>query len=195
MAWDARYAAGPLFHGPGVVPPFPLRTGAWALDLGCGAGPSLASLRRASPGARVLGLDASRAALRWASPPVAQADAASLPLRDACCDAVRVHFLLQHLRPEQRVACAREAERVLAPRGWLEVREFAVGDLRMRARDDVRGGLGVHHFDADELRALFPGCDGEARVEERRVRFAAAPRRVAVLHAVRKGHVDKEGSS
>ncbi|MCA1813286.1 MAG: class I SAM-dependent methyltransferase [Halobacteriales archaeon] len=194
MTWDARYAAGPLYHGPAPPPPFPLPPGALALDLGCGAGKSLAALRAAFPAARVLGLDASRPGLLRAVGPVVQADAGALPVRDAACGAVRIHHLLGHLDAATRAACAREVERVLQPGAWLEVREFAVGDLRMRARDDVRGGVRLHHFEVQEVRALFPRCSGLACVEERRVRFSDAPRRVATLR-VRKEHVDKVGSS
>jgi SAM-dependent methyltransferase len=187
-AWDAAYGTGPLYHGPAPPPHFSLPAGSLALDIGCGAGKSLAALRQAGPGSRVVGLDASRPGLRRARAlaPVLQARAEALPLRGACADAVRVHHLLGHLAPGERLRAAGEVERVLRPGGFLDVRELAAGDLRHRGpRDDVRGGLPMHFFDAAELAALFPRCRGDARVEARAVRFDERGRRVAVLRARR----------
>lgn len=191
--WDALYARGPPYHGP-APPPFfaaELAPGARVLDLGCGAGKSLRALREAGPGWALLGLDASRAALQASPFPAAQGDAARLPLRSGVLDAVRVHHLLGHLGEAERARAAREAERALRPGGWLEVREFAAGDLRdgtgtpAGPRAFERGGVVTRYFSLGELAALFPRCRGDEVVVERRVRFAARPRRVVELHARR----------
>ncbi|HEV8360748.1 MAG TPA: class I SAM-dependent methyltransferase [Candidatus Thermoplasmatota archaeon] len=194
-AWDALYAAGAPYHGR-APPPFfgPLLVGdAVVLDIGCGAGKSLAALRQAGPRWRLLGVDAASPAVRLAArhAPAAQADARALPLRDACVDAVRIDHLLGHLDDRSRGAAAREVERVLRPGGWLEVREAMTGDLRdgagrsRGARAWERGGIVTRYVREGELAALFRTCPGEESVDERAVRFASRPRRALVLRARR----------
>lgn len=191
-AWDALFEGAEPYHGP-APPPFfsALPAGATVLDLGCGAGKSLRPLL--GRGWRVLALDASPPALRRAAAlaPVARADAAALPLGPGSVDAVRVHFLLGHLLPEERALAAGEVARVLRPGGALEVREFAAGDLRDGLGRPAgpgtwaRGGIATHYFGPGGLAALFPAVQGEERVGERAVRFAARPRRVVELRATR----------
>jgi SAM-dependent methyltransferase len=194
-AWDARYAAQAPYHGPAPAPSFSssLPGDARVLDLGCGAGKSLAALRAAGPAWHLVGLDASRPGLRRAPREVlVQGDASRLPLRPACVDAVRIDFLLGHLDPASRGAAAVEVERVLRPGGWLEVHEFARGDLRdgagtpgREAHTWTRDGVPTHYFEPGELAALFPRCPGAAEVRERAVRFSPRPRRIVALRARR----------
>jgi SAM-dependent methyltransferase len=192
-AWDALYSRGAPYHGPAPAPFFAsqLPANARVLDLGCGAGKSLAALRAAGPWS-LLGVDASRPALRLARgrahAALAQADAAALPLRDASVDAVRVDMLLGHLRDP--LPAAREVERVLRPGGWLECHEFARGDLRdgVGAAEGTgarRGGVWARTFAPGELAVLFPGCDAVEEELVRPVKFAARPRRVLRLRARR----------
>lgn len=90
------------------------------LDMACGAGFGLQMLRQA--GARVVGLDLDAAALAEArgvagGAPVARADAARLPLPDACLDAVVSFETIEHV-PDAAAVVA-ELRRVLRPGGWL----------------------------------------------------------------------------
>lgn len=203
-AWDALYRRGEPYHGAAPLPFFApsLPAGALVLDLGCGAGKSLRALAEAGRW-RVLGLDASAAALRLARAraPVARADAAALPLRDASVDAAVAHHLLGHLDAPARAACAAELARVLKPGAPLDVREFAEGDLRegrgerVAERTWARGGVATRYFARGELGALLGGFEGGERVEERRVRFAQQPRRVVHLALVRARDRAKESPS
>lgn len=194
-AWDALFARGAPYHGPAPAPFFAsfLPAGARVLDLGCGAGKSLAALRAAGDW-ELLGLDASRPALARARrfSEVVLATATTLPLRAGGLDAVRIHHLLGHLAESDLDAVAREVARCVKPGGWLEVHAFARGDLRdgvgrpVGARAFERGGIVTRYFEEGELRARFSAFEGEERVHERAVRFASRPRRILTLHARRR---------
>ncbi|HXW82487.1 MAG TPA: methyltransferase domain-containing protein [Acidimicrobiales bacterium] len=95
------------------------------LDLGCGVGSDLARL--ASAGLSPLGIDSSERMLnetrarhghRW---PLARADAAALPLRDATVAGCRIERLLQHVPDPWRVLD--DVARVMRHGGWLAVFE------------------------------------------------------------------------
>ena len=95
------------------------------LDLGCGVGGDLARL--AAAGLSTLGIDSSERMLnktrsrlghRW---PLARADAAALPLRDATITGCRIERVLQHLPDPWGVLD--EVARVLRHGGWLAVFE------------------------------------------------------------------------
>lgn len=208
--WEALFARGDAYHGAAPLPFFAssLQPGARVLDLGCGAGKSLRPL--AAQPWRVLGLDASSAALPRARAlaPVTRADAGALPLRGASFDAARACHLLGHLDEAALHGAAAELARVLAPGGMFEARDFAEGDLRegtgrrVGARRWERGGVATHYFAPRELGSVFAerGFVCEEHVEERAVRFAEQPRRVVVLRARRrhgarceKSYLDKVG--
>ena len=97
----------------------PLRAGERVLDAGCGTGYLAAGLRRARPGAYVVGSDLStgmlgnaREAGAW---PLVQGDAGRLPFADGAFDLVVARGVLHHL-PDVAGALA-EWRRVLAPDG------------------------------------------------------------------------------
>ncbi|WP_315781986.1 MULTISPECIES: class I SAM-dependent methyltransferase [unclassified Bradyrhizobium] len=94
--------------------------GELTLDIGCGEGRLSRQLK--SGGHRVIGLDASPsliAAARQSDPSIAviRADAASLPLADACADLAIAFMSLQDV--DAMPAAVREAARVLQPGGRL----------------------------------------------------------------------------
>jgi glycosyltransferase involved in cell wall biosynthesis/SAM-dependent methyltransferase len=91
------------------------------LDIGCGGGHLLASACRR--GWRAAGTDVSHGAcvtVRTLGCPAAQADAAALPFRDACADAVCLVNVLDHT-PDP-LNTLREAFRVLVPGGRVAIR-------------------------------------------------------------------------
>ncbi len=97
-----------------LLPP----AGRLTIDIGCGEGRLDRAL--ASMGHHVVGLDASPALVRAASETdpaqrVALADAARLPLRDACADLASAFMSLQDI--DDMTGAVREAARVLAPGG------------------------------------------------------------------------------
>ncbi|NPU11555.1 class I SAM-dependent methyltransferase [Bradyrhizobium sp. 83012] len=94
--------------------------GELTLDIGCGEGRLSRQLK--SGGHRVIGLDASPsliAAARQSDPTIAviRADAASLPLADACADLAIAFMSLQDV--DAMPAAVHEAARVLQPGGRL----------------------------------------------------------------------------
>lgn len=114
------------------------------VDLGCGSGSNLASIRRAATG--VLCLDISKAALEEArerdrSVDVAVADARSLPLCARSVGLVVCSEVLEHVPQLGPVIC--EISRVLEPGGWLVVTTPSYLNpmgLRKLRRDRVLGG-------------------------------------------------------
>lgn len=97
----------------------PLRAGERVLDAGCGTGYLAAGVRRARPDVHVVGMDLSAGMLGTARDagawPLAQADAARLPVRDRSVDVVVARGVLHHL-PDVAGAL-REWRRVLRPGG------------------------------------------------------------------------------
>ncbi|MFB6303292.1 MAG: class I SAM-dependent methyltransferase [Haloferacaceae archaeon] len=114
-----------------------------ALDLGCGNGRHAGPL--AERGARVVGADASRELLRVARERAAdrgyagafdpvRADAAALPLGDACFDAALYVATIHHLRPrDRRRASLDELARVLRPGAPALVSAWSVAHDRFDA--------------------------------------------------------------
>lgn len=104
------------------------------LDVGCGTGSlAIAAARRTGPQAKVFGLDASEQMLERATRKARRVDARvtfmqgtveALPFEDARFDLVFSTLMLHHLPRPARLACAREARRVLRPSGRFVVSDF-----------------------------------------------------------------------
>jgi SAM-dependent methyltransferase len=97
---------GPLGEAPAVI------------DIGCSSGYLLEDLRRAMPGARLIGVDLVAQGLRKAHQNVPDAellhaDVCELPLEDASMDAVLSANLLEHV-PDDQLALA-EIARIMRP--------------------------------------------------------------------------------
>ena len=104
------------------------RPGACALDICCGTGDLTAALRRAAPGALVIGSDfcgPMLAAARQKLPavPLFEGDALRLPVRDGALDLITVAFGFRNLANYQ--AGLREMRRVLKPGGVAAILEFS----------------------------------------------------------------------
>ncbi len=128
------------------------------LDVGCGAGDSLATLLAASGPARVVGVDASAARLAVARDRVrpgafVQADARALPFRDGAFDVALLFTVLSSVPADaDRARLAAETRRVVAPGGGVLVYDFE----RNPGNPATRG------LSPRELRILFPGSVHEA---------------------------------
>ncbi len=104
------------------------------LDIGCGTGTlSLAAAGRVGPGGRVCGIDASRQMIRRATMKASRAGlpaefraapAETLPFPDGTFDVVLSTLMLHHLPEDVRLACLREALRVLKKGGRLLAVDF-----------------------------------------------------------------------
>ena len=100
------------------------------LDLGCGVGRFAAELRRRS-GARIVGIDPSRAAVteaRTHDPEgrFASADALRLPFADASFDYAYTINVLHHLKRGEQERALSELRRVIKPGGVLIVHEMNI---------------------------------------------------------------------
>jgi SAM-dependent methyltransferase len=118
------------------------RSGARALDAGCGTGGTVEWMAARFPGSRPVGVDLAAEALRYVqgAAPVVQASVARLPFRSDTFDLVLSFDVLQHLpraAGDERGAL-HEAARVLRPGGFLLVRAAAVrwGDPEGSVSDD-----------------------------------------------------------
>jgi SAM-dependent methyltransferase len=98
------------------------------LELGAGSGAVTRRLRAAMPDATIIALDIDETLLRHARDAGATlmvGDAARLPLRDGCADAVLLRYALQHIAdPGPMLA---EAGRVLRPAGRVVIIEVDSG--------------------------------------------------------------------
>lgn len=103
-----------------------LSPGAWVLDLGCGAGPTLGLL--VGLGYQAIGLDVSATLLKLASGhgPTVRGEASALPFRDACFDAVTCECVLSLMADP--LAVLAEIDRTLKPDGRLLVSDLHVDD-------------------------------------------------------------------
>ena len=133
------------------------RRGLHALDLGCGAGLTLARLAGRAEIATVVGLDPSPHALAWAGKrgvPLVRGGAAALPFAERSFDLVTCFDVFQHIPAGDRLGASDEIRRVLRPGGLALVRTNARGwskvspgnDPPYRPRElaaNLRGG-GLH---------------------------------------------------
>jgi ubiquinone/menaquinone biosynthesis C-methylase UbiE len=115
------------------------------LDIGCGTGRFLDSLKQAWPRLPTIGLDmsepyirhAKRHLRRWSKMNFAVGNAESLPLPGESLDAVTSIFLFHELPPKVRRIVFRECARVLKPGGRL----ILVDSLQRGDRPDYEGLL------------------------------------------------------
>jgi ubiquinone/menaquinone biosynthesis C-methylase UbiE len=97
------------------------------IDIGCGTGRFLDSVKQVWPRLPTLGLDLSEAYIRharrhlkrWSRTNLVVANAEAIPAPDNSCDAVTSIFMLHELPPKVRRTVIGEAARVLKPGGRL----------------------------------------------------------------------------
>ncbi|WP_414166933.1 class I SAM-dependent methyltransferase [Streptoverticillium reticulum] len=136
----------PRYDLPGLVTEQLREIRGTVVDVGCGNGKFINRLRQDRPDLRLLGLDISAGILGEVPGPVAVADAARLPLRDAGTNAVLALHMLYHV--EDIPAAVAELGRVLAEGGTVVAStnsdhdKSELDDLWQRASGDVLGRLG-----------------------------------------------------
>ena len=170
-AWDRDYASRGRVWAGGVKDLPQLPACSRVLELGCGDGKTLAVMPY---GWVKVALDVSLQALLLArlagtDASFILADASRLPLANERFDAVFAFHVAGHLLAEGRAALAREAARVLRPRGRLFFRDFSSFDMRAGLGEMVepgtylrKNGIITHFFDEDEAKGLFSGLMLEA---------------------------------
>jgi ubiquinone/menaquinone biosynthesis C-methylase UbiE len=103
------------------------------LDVGCGTGTLAIMVKRAEPGAEVVGLDGDPAILARGREKVAgegvdvrldQGMSFDLPYGDGSFDRVLSSLFFHHVKPDAKLRTAREIARVLRPGGELHVADF-----------------------------------------------------------------------
>jgi ubiquinone/menaquinone biosynthesis C-methylase UbiE len=142
------------------------------MDVGCGTGRFLDSLKQVWPRLSVLGIDMSEAYVkyarqhlrRWSRLNLSVANAETLPAADASQDALTSVFLFHELPPAVRRIVFREYARVLKPRGRLIV----IDSLQHGDEPDYDGLLdifpqGYHEpyyqsYLDEDFAALAKGC-------------------------------------
>lgn len=140
-----------------------------ALDLGCGAG----SLSYADVSCRIVAVDlrAPPAVPRPTQGGFVRADAASLPMPDACCDLVIANHILEHIRNWR--GALRESGRVLKPEGVLVVSVpdgHSLSDALFRFLD--KGHEHVNRFRREEL-VLAAEHEGGLRPQRCRLLYSS----------------------
>ena len=142
------------------------------LDIGCGTGRFLNSLKQAWPRLPAFGLDmsepyvryAKRHLKRWSRINLAVGNAESLPVPDQSHDAVTSIFVFHELPPKVRRTVFRECARVLKPGGRL----ILVDSLQRGDQPDYEGLLELfpqnYHepyyrsYTKEDFRALATAC-------------------------------------
>jgi len=123
---DERFKV-PLIEQAGI------HSGQLVLDLGCGTGTLAIMVKRAHPGAEVVGLDADPHILRIAAAKAERAGvqvkfdrgmAFDLPYQDRSFDRILSSLMIHHLKTPEKHKTARELYRVLRPGGELHVVDF-----------------------------------------------------------------------
>lgn len=173
------------------------------LEIGCGTGRNLASVRRRYPQARLFGLDISdamlataRAQSRGLDITYAKADAAAFDPQQLFgvekFDRIFISYALSMIPPWQAVL--REASRMLAPGGELHVVDFGQQERLPRLfRASLRRWLAWFHV--TPRAGLREKLEEAARAEGASVQFTALKGGYAWLFAMRKPGLSERANS
>ena len=112
-----------------------IENGQRVLDLGCGTATLSILIKKAQPGADVIGIDGNRKILEVAETktrkqgvniPLFDAMVLDLPCRDNYFDRVFTSMLFHHLAMKDKILAAKEMYRILKPGGELHVADFGM---------------------------------------------------------------------
>jgi ubiquinone/menaquinone biosynthesis C-methylase UbiE len=174
-AWDDEYRSrGQLWGGsPASLPDIP--AGSRVLEIGCGSGTMARTLvHRACD---ITAIDFSEKAVEMTRRAMTSsgagdaivADARRLPFHDNAFGYVVARHVIGHMRNKGRRRVAREAARVLEPRGRLFLQVFSVDDMRNGSGRQVEdgtflrgGGIVTHYFTIPELEEIFSALKKES---------------------------------
>jgi ubiquinone/menaquinone biosynthesis C-methylase UbiE len=130
------------------------------LDVGCGTGTLLVTLKRQYPGVQqVVGLDPDAKALQRARNKLARAKisvqldhgfADELPYGERSFDRVFSSFMFHHLDEQERARTAREVLRVLKPGGSFHLLDFVVDPAKHGFFDRLIGGHALMKTNSDK---------------------------------------------
>jgi ubiquinone/menaquinone biosynthesis C-methylase UbiE len=110
-----------------------IENGQRVLDLGCGTATLSILIKKAQPGADVIGIDGNRKIIEVAEAetrkqgvniPLFDAMVFDLPCRDNYFDRVFASMLFHHLATKDKILAAKEMCRILKPGGELHVADF-----------------------------------------------------------------------
>lgn len=170
-----------------------LQPGFRVLDVGCGTGTLVVTIKRSHPAVEVTALDPDPNALARAKRKAERAGvsirfdrgfADALPYEDAAFDRVFSSMMFHHLRKTEKEATLGEIRRVLKPGGRLEFLDFATGSHTPGLLARMIHGQPQSRDNADvRLRDLMTraGFDDAKRVGDHNTLFG----RVAFYQAVR----------
>jgi ubiquinone/menaquinone biosynthesis C-methylase UbiE len=131
--WVQRWIVGDTRYKNRLIEQAAIQPGQRVLDLGCGTGTLAIMVKRAFPGADVMGLDADPQMLNVAIAKSARENVPvqfdqgmtfDLPYPDASIDRVLSSLMIHHLKTPDKERTAREVYRVLKPGGQLHVIDF-----------------------------------------------------------------------
>lgn len=112
-----------------------IEEGQRVLDIGCGNAALAMLIKKAQPGADVIGIDGDRKILEVAAArtrkqgviiPLFDAMVFDLPCRDNYFDRVFASMLFHHLTTKDKILAAKEMYRILKPGGELHVADFGM---------------------------------------------------------------------
>lgn len=195
VAWEREYRKGVLWRGAPEDRPAPRGL---TLDLGCGDGKGMVSIR--GDGAKAVGLDISLGALNLLRDrlernglrsDLVRGDVRHLPFPPGSFDSVVCDFVLGHCVAPGREEAVEEVRRVLKPGGRLFFRGFSRWDMRFGRGEEVEertfrsaSGIDHHFFDEGEVRRLLGGFRIlDLREWRRERRYGGAPVTRAVISA------------
>jgi ubiquinone/menaquinone biosynthesis C-methylase UbiE len=152
------------------------------LDIGCGTGTLAIMVKRAEPGAEVVGLDGDPAILARGREKVAdegvdvrldQGMSFDLPYDDDSFDRVLSTLFFHHIKPDAKERTAREIARVLRPGGELHVADFGKpADPLQAATFAVFRRFDGEEETRDNARGRLPAIFSAAGLVDARVRGA-----------------------